>query len=519
VSDELARAFSRRLQRERAARKEAEALLEAKADELYQANEALHRSLVDLEETVAQRTRALARALVELRTLAYFDSLTGAANRRLYLERLPLALNEAGANQRIALLYIDVDDFKHVNDSYGHAAGDDVLRILANRLRDCVKGGDTVARLAGDEFGVLLSSLATGLDALEVASRLLHRLSEPIALADSAVEIVVRASIGVAVHPEDGSSVDALTSAADTAMYHAKQRGKDCIVRYNEDIGNEHRRLLELERALSAAVEQHQFELHYQPKVTLEDGTFLTSGFEALLRWRHPQRGLVPPRDFIHFAESRKLIIPIGEWVLRAACHQARRWLDCGYSFGAVSVNVAARQVGQASFIQTVDTALAEAGLPSHCLQLEVTESVLIDDTEKALTLFHALRERGVRVCIDDFGTRHASFGYLRDFTFDVLKIDQSFIRSLPDDIINVAIIESILPIATKLGMTAVAEGVETPAQLRLLLERGCRTFQGFLFARPMTPEQVEQRLASAQPWEPELDPGVLAALQPLMSG
>lgn len=503
MTQEREQRLERQLERERAARRQAEALLERKAHALYQANEALQRTLSDLEGTVSERTRALARVLVDLRGLAYFDSLTGTANRRLFHERLALALADGRHGGQFALLHINFDDFKSVNDCYGHAAGDAILRCLANRLRDAIDCDDTVARLAGDEFSVLLTHLESTDDTLRIAEQIRTQLGEPVSLTEAGVQVVLRCSIGIAVYPDHGQTADALTSAADTALYTAKQFGKDCVVRYHTTLGLEHRRRIELERTLRAALAAEQFVLYYQPKVTLESGHPRTIGFEALLRWQHPTRGLVEPAEFIHFAESRKLILPIGEWVLDRACRDARFLLDEGLDFGAVSVNVTARQVAHAGFVHDVDAALKRHAIPARCLQLEITESVLIEDTLRALEFFEALRARGVRVCLDDFGTRHASFGYLREFSFDVLKIDQSFIHSLPHDPINVTIIESILPIAGKLGMTAVAEGVETQEQLDFLRARGCHTFQGYFFARPMPLCEAQAYLMEESTWRP----------------
>lgn len=522
MSQEREQRLKRQLEQERVARRQAETLLERKAHALYQANETLQRTLSDLEGMVSDRTRALARVLVDLRGLAYFDGLTGTANRRLFQERISLALANCRGGGQFALLYIDFDDFKHVNDCYGHAAGDAILRCLANRLRDAVDCGDTVARLAGDEFAVLLTDLGSLEEAARIAERIRERLAEPVSLAEPDVRLVVRCSIGVALHPCHGMTIDALTSAADTAMYAAKQFGKDCVVRYHSTLGLEQRRQIELEHTLRAALTAEQFVLYYQPKVTLESERWRTVGFEALLRWQHPTRGLVEPAEFIHFAESRKLIVPLGEWVLDRACRDARALLDAGHDFGAVSVNVTARQVAHAGFVDDVDAALRRSALPACHLQLEITESVLIEDTARAVEFFDALRARGVRVCLDDFGTRHASFGYLREFNFDVLKIDQSFIQSLPHDPINVAIIESILPIAGKLGMTAVAEGVETQEQLDFLCARGCHTFQGFFFARPMPLLEAAAYLDEAGPWPADrvtprgstLDPSRVQATQ-----
>ncbi|HAZ61460.1 MAG TPA: hypothetical protein DCY89_07810 [Gammaproteobacteria bacterium] len=486
VTQEREQTLEHLLVRERSARRQAEALLGHKTHALYQANEVLQRTLSNLEGTISERTRALARTLVDLRGLAYFDGLTGAANRRLYRERLTMALAEARHGNGLALLCIDLDDFKHVNDCYGHSAGDEILRRLANRLRDGLGCGDTIARLAGDQFGVLLTGTNSPEAVLGTAENLRSRVAEAIYPTDLGVPVIVRCSIGIAQYPEHGENADALTSAADTAMYQAKRSGKDCTIRYDALLGQVQRQQFELEQALWAAIADEQFDLYYQPKITLEGGTRRTVGFEALLRWQHPLRGLLEPAEFIPFAESRRLIVPLGEWVLNRACRDARALLDAGLEFGSISINVTARQVAYPGFIRQVEAALRQTELPGCRLQLEITESVLIDDTARALDLFDALQELGVRVCLDDFGTRHASFGYLRRFSFDVLKIDRSFIDSLPDDPINVAIIESILPIAEKLGMTTVVEGVETTAQLEFLSARGCHTFQGFLFARPM---------------------------------
>jgi diguanylate cyclase (GGDEF)-like protein/PAS domain S-box-containing protein len=419
---------------------------------------------------------------------ATHDSLTGLPNRSLLNDRMSQALLQARrTDQHVAVLFLDLDGFKIVNDSFGHAFGDALLRMVAARLEAVVREGDTIARLGGDEFVILLPGLAHAEDAVLVASKVLAGFSGPLTHGGRNVHLSV--SIGVSVFPEDGDTCVHLLKHADVAMYRAKALGRNGLQSYSAEMGIQALERMELEGALRVALERNELELHYQPQVDRDRGRIV--GVEALIRWRHPELGMVPPARFIPMAEEIGLIIPIGEWVLRTACAQAAAWHAAGCTALSVAVNMSAKQFQQQDVASLVRHAIASTGLPARFLELEVTESTLMHNTDVITETMRQLKQLGVRLALDDFGTGYSSLGYLRRFPIDVLKIDQSFTSDLPTDEGAMSITRAIIAMAGSLNMTTVAEGVETNEQLECLSRLGCDVMQGYLISRPLPVEQM----------------------------
>jgi diguanylate cyclase (GGDEF)-like protein/PAS domain S-box-containing protein len=428
----------------------------------------------------------------ELAHRAYHDALTELPNRDLLLDRLGHALaRSARSGQRTAVLFVDLDSFKIINDTLGHQAGDRLLVSVARRLRASVRAGDTAARMAGDEFILLLEDLSNADEAQVVAERFQLQLRTPIKLGDQ--QIVVNASIGIAWSDgTDGAIADELLRQAEVALFTAKHQGKGQITWFDESMTRTSLDRLALEADLQRALERGEFRVWYQPIVDLPSGRI--SGVEALLRWQHPERGLVPPDAFIRAAEETGLIVPIGRWVLREACVHARAWQDvCPL---VVSVNLSARQFQHPGLIRDVAQALADSGLASAALKLEVTESVAMEAGAGTIQTFQALRGLGVRLAIDDFGTGYSSLAYLKRFPVDTLKIDRAFVNGVAEDQQDAAIVRSVVSLARTLGMRVTAEGIETPEQLRVLRSLGCDEGQGYLFQRPK-PAEVMTALLS----------------------
>jgi diguanylate cyclase (GGDEF)-like protein/PAS domain S-box-containing protein len=428
------------------------------------------------------------RAQEQIAFLAYHDSLTKLPNRALLDEHLSLALARARrSGSSVALLYVDLDDFKAVNDSLGHAAGDELLRRIAVRLKAVVRSTDLLARQGGDEFLILLTDLDKDprLGAEAVAKQVETALLEPFHLADA--EFEVGASIGISMYPDDAADADTLLRHADAAMYEVKQAGRGGIASYGGDSRQTLARL-SLTSKLRRALQREDFVVHYQPIVAPSDGGL--HAFEALVRWQDAERGVVGPNEFIPLAEDAGLIEAIGGWVLHAVCAQQRAW--CGEGLEShVHVNVSPRQLRRPDFPSTVRAALAEHGIDAASLTLEITESAAMLDAERANPVVLALHELGVRLAIDDFGAGHSSLVRLRDVPVQTLKIDQSFLRGVPDDVQAASMIKAIIELGSALGMVTVAEGVTSEAQRRFLVERGCPLAQGFQFARPLTAEDA----------------------------
>lgn len=430
--------------------------------------------------------------------LAYYDALTHLPNRTLFQDRLYTALQQAERQKAwVVLMFLDLDRFKPINDSLGHAAGDRMLKDMAERLLACVDDDDTVARMGGDEFTLLLQPKASREQALNraihVAEHILDGLVTPFVLENR--EFFVTASIGIALSPQDGSELSQLMKNADTAMYHAKERGKNNFQFYQADMNASALERLELESDLRHALEQNEFILYYQPQFS-GDGKRLT-GAEALLRWRHPTRGLVPPGDFIPVIEELGLVVDVGDWVLREASRQLKAWHQQKVRVPKVSVNISARQFSDGQLGTRIATILDETGLPPACLELELTESILMREVNEAMQILDSLKNLGLSIAVDDFGTGYSSLNYLKQFPIDVLKIDRTFVDGLPEGEQDAQIARAIIAMAHSLNLAVIAEGVETHEQLEFLREHGCDEVQGYLFGRPMPANQFEAQFSN----------------------
>jgi diguanylate cyclase (GGDEF)-like protein/PAS domain S-box-containing protein len=436
--------------------------------------------------------------LNQLEYHAFYDSLTGLANRALFRDRVNHALSQARrSSNSIAALFMDVDDFKIVNDTHGHAMGDALLTAIAGRLRSCLRTGDTISRLGGDEFAILLEE-STDVAPVEVAERIMRALEEPFRI--DGHELHVRASIGVAyANGQEGeAATEELLRNADVAMYVAKNQGKGRCEVYQPATHKTVMSRLQLRTDLQHALDNDEFVLHYQPLVTLESGHI--SGLEALVRWQHPERGLIPPLDFIPLAEESGLIIPIGRWVLRTACREARR-LQLLYPQDpplSMSVNLSAQQLQSPAIVAEVRQALAETGIDPSTLTLEITESAMMKNVDLSVLRLRELRDLRVRIAIDDFGAGYSSLGYIRQFPVDILKVDKSFIDRIDEGEKELALAAAIIDMAKVLNLRPVAEGVERQQQLERLLELGCDSAQGYYFAKPGSQTDVEGHIAGA---------------------
>jgi diguanylate cyclase (GGDEF)-like protein len=428
----------------------------------------------------------------QLEHLAHHDPLTGLPNRSLFHDRLGQAIARAHRSGRlVALMFLDLDRFKQINDTLGHEAGDRVLQVAAARLRAHLREGDSVSRLGGDEFTVLLEDVEGSDQVRGVAHKLLRAFAEPVALEGR--DFYVTLSLGIALYPRDGPDADTLIKHADTAMYQAKSEGRDNFQFYLPDMGAAASERLTLEGSLRQALERGELLLHYQPVVRLADGEI--AGVEALLRWRHPREGLLEPGRFIGIAEQTGLIVPIGDWVLREACAQSARWQAGGLRPLRVAVNLSARQFRKAGLAESISAALRESGLDSRWLTLEITESLLMENAAASGAVLESLKEMGAHMALDDFGTGYSSLAYLKHFPIDVIKIDRSFVSDIPGDADDAAIVRATIGLASSLGMQTTAEGVETRAQLEFLREHGCRYGQGYLFSEAVPAAEFEAML------------------------
>jgi diguanylate cyclase (GGDEF)-like protein len=428
----------------------------------------------------------------KIRYLAHHDALTDLPNRVAFYEQLESILKDLQRGESAAIISLDLDHFKSVNDTLGHPIGDLLLQAAAERLRNCIRGEDMVARLGGDEFAIVQVTSGSAQSITVLAERLIEVIGAPYDL--DGHRVVVGTSVGIAIAPADGNEPDVLMKNADLALYRAKTDGGGAY-RFFEmemDARMQARRVLELD--LRKAVVSGEFEVYYQPIVDVKNGQVVCC--EALVRWHHPERGMVPPAEFIPLAEETGLIVPIGEWVLRQACTEATRWPD----HVTIAVNLSPAQFKNRALVQTVADALAKSGLPGNRLELEITESVLLQEERGGSTILHQLREFGIRIAMDDFGTGYSSLGYLRSFPFDKIKIDQSFIRDLPTREDSVAIVRAVVGLSSSLGITTTAEGVETAAQLDRVMSEGCNEAQGYLFSPPRPAAEVEQLLGDLTP-------------------
>lgn len=435
---------------------------------------------IDISELKAANQR--------MEQLALFDSLTGLANRRLFLDRLEQALNTAKrTHNRVGLLFLDLDQFKRINDTLGHDAGDLLLLTVADRLKSCVRGQDTVARLGGDEFTVLLTGITNAKDVSGIAKNILRTLKLPIKLQNQ--EIIVSTSIGITLSPDDSTQADTLMKNADLALYRAKDKGRDQFHFYTEELNQRAIRLLHIEQELRHALQFDEFNLMFQPQFDLRTGKMVC--VEALLRWHHPHRGKIRPDEFIPVAEETGLIVPIGNWVLHTACVQLRLLQQLTGCDLKVAVNLSARQFKDPNLESIIADALCSSGLAPHFLEIEVTETMLMDNIDAVRQQLTRIKAMGVTIAIDDFGTGYSSLRYLKCLPVDILKIDREFVEDIPDDLNDMEITCAVIAIAHKLGLRVIAEGVETADQRDFLLINQCDMAQGYHFSKPQTFEDL----------------------------
>ncbi|MHB8248280.1 MAG: putative bifunctional diguanylate cyclase/phosphodiesterase [Acidithiobacillus sp.] len=464
--------------------------------QLRQANEHLVVATIEAH-TLAEE---IEKAKVRMAHLAQHDALTDLPNRILLNDRLGQAIALARRQgKQLAVMFLDLDRFKHINDSLGHAVGDQLLQSVAKRLTAGVRSSDTVCRQGGDEFVILLADVEHAEDAALSAQKLLAALTVPHRIDQREIHVTV--SIGISIYPQDGQDADTLIKSADTAMYHAKEGGRNNYQFFEPDMNVQAVERHSIEGGLRRALERQEFMLHYQPKIDLETGTI--SGVEALVRWQHPQRGLILPEQFVWIAEDCGLIVPIGAWVLREACQQAQAWQDAGLPPIPVAVNISAVQFRHKDFLESLAVILKDTGLAPHYLELELTESVLMHDADFTTSILKALKAMGMRLAIDDFGTGYSSLSYLTRFPIDTLKIDQSFLRDITHataDSDDAAIVAAVVSMGKSLHQRVIAEGVETREQLAFLQAQDCGEGQGFYFSRPVTAEELAELLRTGVP-------------------
>lgn len=430
----------------------------------------------------------------ELIHMAHHDALTGLPNRTLFFDRLRQGLyKRERSGKMLAVVYLDLDRFKIINDTLGHHTGDQLLREVATRLRRVIRKADTISRLGGDEFTIIVDEIATSADALLVADKILDIFSAAFRLEGH--EMFVTASMGVTLYPNDGDTAEKLLKNADTAMYHAKEEGRNSYRFFSEEMNLRVSERLSMETGLRHALARDEFLLHYQPRVNTATGRIV--GVEALIRWRHPEKGLILPDAFIPLAEETGLIVPIGEWVLRSACAQASAWRQAGFAQLTISVNISCRQFIQDNLTASIRCILRESALEPSCLELEITESLIMINPEKAVRLLNELKEMGISIAIDDFGTGYSSLSLLKRLPADILKVDKSFIAGIPGNTSDQTLVTTIINMGHNLGLGLVAEGVENEAQLHFLEERGCREVQGYFFSKPLPAESLQRLLES----------------------
>ena len=455
-----------------------------------------------LKQIVQERTATLEEKIIQLREkeetirlIAYHDMLTNLPNRRMFIEQLRQKTTAAqGNNQHFAVVFLDLDDFKRINDAMGHAAGDEFLRIVAQRLQRCLQETGTVYRLGGDEFILLFSDTSDYSHTLAIVELVISAIRMPWSFRDS--DFYLSASIGIAMYPKNGQDPEFLIKAADIAMYEAKRQGKNRYQFFSEDMHSKSIEKLILESELHQALANSEFILYYQPQVDCNTSII---GVEALIRWKHPTKGLLPPGVFIPLAEETGLIVPIGDWAIRTACRQCMEWQNSGQPPLRVSVNLSVRQLQHTDLLEKIRTVLLETGLPPHLLELEITETVAVTHADLVVPIMDSLRALGVRLALDDFGTGYSSIMYLKKFPIDILKIDKSFIQDITLNHDNEAIIQTIFKLAEILQISTVAEGVETEEQYKRLRSLACPIMQGYLFSRPIPAEELQEFLTNYQ--------------------
>ncbi len=471
-----------------------EVVIEDSASPIHDWEEKLTGAVIVFHDISVAQTMSM-----KMSYLAQHDFLTDLPNRVLLNDRIEQAITLAKRRgTQLAVLFLDLDHFKHINDSLGHATGDKLLQSVTQRLNNCIRSSDTVSRQGGDEFVILLTESKHGLNVAAIADKIITELSVPHVIAKS--ELHITTSIGISVYPEDGQDSDTLVKNADTAMYHAKENGRNNYQFFSAEMNVRAVERQFIEANLRIAIEKEEFVLHYQPKINLNTGKI--TGLEALIRWNHSEWGMVLPERFISIAENSGLIIPIGNWILREACMQIKQWKDAGLPTMSIAVNISAIEFRQNNFVEGVRTILNEAEIAPHCLQLEITESVLMSDAKSSIAILNELKNMGVRLAIDDFGTGYSSLSYLKQFPIHVLKIDQSFVHDIGTASDNGIIVSAIIGMGKSLRLSVVAEGVENKMQLAYLKELNCEEGQGYLFSQPILPEQLAVLLETdIKPW------------------
>jgi diguanylate cyclase (GGDEF)-like protein len=451
----------------------------------------VNESLVVASIRAQSMTEAAEQAAAKMLHMAEHDFLTGLPNRALLTDRLAQSILQAQRNdKKVALMYLDIDHFKHINDSLGHSIGDQLLQSAAKRLQSCVRLSDTVSRHGGDEFVVLLAGASEVKDVVLIAEKLIEVMAEPHFIGVHRLNITL--SIGISIFPDDCKDTDTMVINADTAMYQAKKNGRNNFQVFTQEMNAQVVTRQSVEQALHLAIERGEFLLHYQPKVNLLSGRI--TGAEALIRWQRAGHELVYPSEFVSIAEDCGLILPIGRFVMREACRQTKEWLNSGFDLGQIAVNVSAQEFQSKSFLASVLTTLKETGLDPIHLEIELTESGLMQDTATMLTLLQSLKDVGIQLAVDDFGTGYSSLSYLQRFPIDTLKIDQSFVQSIQSDA-GEAIVNAVIAMGASLKQRVVAEGIETKDQLEILQSCSCAEGQGFLYSPPIGPKEFTKLL------------------------
>lgn len=467
-----------------ASQSQLEKRVEERTEELQKTNVQLQQEITE-RKTVEQELIVHKEHLVRL---AHYDSLTSLPNRVFFNEILNKTINHAGRHKKmLAILFIDLDRFKTINDALGHPTGDLVLKEIAHRFTGVLRAGDILARLGGDEFIILLNDITSAKYASPVAEKLLEICAQPVKVSNH--EFFITTSIGICIYPTDGTSLEDLQKNADMAMYKAKKSGGGVYHYFTKEMNTEAHEHIQLEASLRRAINNNEFVLHYQPKLHLADGTIC--GVEALIRWENPEHGMISPAKFIPLAEETGLIMQIGEWALREACRANKSWQDQGYQPISVAVNLSAKQFRHQDIAQLVSSVLADTGLDPQYLELEITETAVMDNVDLAISKLNDIQKMGVHIAVDDFGTGYTSISYLKQFPISVLKIDQSFIKGIPDNINDLAITSAVIALAHSLNMQVVAEGVETAEQLQYLADHGCDVVQGYYLSRPLPENKI----------------------------
>jgi len=426
----------------------------------------------------------------KIRHLAYHDALTGLPNRTLFMDRIDQAISRAQRESgKFAILYIDIDHFKVINDSMGHAAGDHLLNVVSQRLTDVLRKTDTIARLGGDEFTIIIEDLEEAESVALVAKNILASLDKPIEIFEK--EVHIGGSIGIALYPQDGENFGTLLKNSDTAMYKAKELGRQTFQFYEHEMSLKAMQRLDLENQIRFALKNEEFLVYYQPKVNLISGQ--VQGMEALVRWQHPEKGLIAPNDFIPLAEETGLIIQLDEWVMRTACQQFKKWEAAGYPIRNLSVNISARHFKEGGLLKHCKKVIEDTEILPKYIEIELTESALVDNYNSAKAILHEIHEMGIRIALDDFGTGYASMSYLKEFPFDTVKLDRSFVQGVPEDEEDAAIVRAMIQLAEALNLNMVAEGIETELQKYFLTDHGCAYGQGYLWSKPLEANEFER--------------------------